>query len=211
MTEVSQATAIDNATVAAQGAMPPDSPNEEGQALSWNAFFSIYFPAMLLALGTGIALPAIPRIAKSFDVGFGLASFVITAFLIGGMVGSLPTGWMIDRFGRRPIMIAGPLLTAAMALMVLTAHSFPELLVYRFLDGWAAQMWLLGRLARISYGAASGQRGRQVTWMYGMDNVGRFSGPLVGGFIAATWGERSPFAAYALLALLALIPTIKLA
>src|SRR5581483_6556940 len=183
----------------------------EGNAVSWNAFLSIYFPAMLLALGTGVALPAIQRIAKSFDVSFGLASFVITAFLIGGMVGTLPTGWIIDRFGRRPVMIAGPLLTAAMALLVMTAHTFPELLVYRFLDGWAAQMWLLGRLARISFGAATGQRGRQVTWMYGMDNVGRLSGPLAGGFIAAAWGERSPFAAYAVLALLALIPTIKLA
>src|SRR5262249_38083674 len=175
----------------------------EGRALSWDAFLSIYFPAMLLALGTGIAVPAIPRIAKSFDVSFGEASFVVTAFLLGGMVGTLPTGWIIDRFGRRPVMIAGPLLTAAMALLVIVAQSFPELLVYRFLAGWAAQMWLLGRLARISFGAESGQRGRQVTWMYGMDNVGRLSGPLVGGFIATAWGERSPFAAYALLALLA--------
>jgi len=166
---------------------------------------------MLLALGTGVALPAIPRIAKSFDVSFGLASFVVTSFLIGGMVGTLPTGWVIDRFGRRPVMIAGPILTAAMALLVMTAQSFPELLIYRFFDGWAAQMWLLARLARISFGAASSQRGRQVTWMYGMDNVGRLAGPLVGGLIAATWGDRSPFAAYAVLALLALIPTVKLA
>ena len=108
-------------------------------------------------------------------------------------------------------MIVGPLITAAMALMVVVAQSFTELLVYRFLAGWAAQMWLLARLARISHRAGANQRGRQVSWMYGMDNVGRLSGPLVGGLIATAFGERAPFVAYAFLALMALVPTIKLA
>jgi MFS family permease len=165
---------------------------------------------MLLGIGTGVALPAIPILAKSFDVPFGIASFVVTAFLIGGLVGTLPTGWLIDRVGRRPILIAGPLLTGVMALMVMTAQTFPELLVYRFLDGWAAQMWLLARLARISNEAGARQRGRQVSWMFGMDNAGMLVGPIVGGFVASALGPRAPFAAYAGLAFLALIPVILL-
>src|SRR5581483_7298794 len=99
-------------------------------------------------------------------------------------------------------------LTAVMALLTAMAQSFPELLFYRFVDGWAAQMWLLARLAGISHNAGAGQRGRQVSWMYGMDNVGRLSGPLVGGFIAAAFGPRSAFLAYAVLALLALVRTL---
>ncbi len=187
-------------------------PSEDNgsRAVSWNALLSTYLPAMVLALGTGIALPAIPVLAKSFDVSFGLASWVLTSFLIGGLAGSLPTGWLLDRVGRRPVMIAGPLLTAGIALLVMTAQSFPQLLIYRFADGWAAQMWLLARLARISLKAAPGQRGRQVSWMYGMDNLGRLSGPLVGGFIATAWGPRAPFGAYALLALLAVLPSLTL-
>jgi MFS family permease len=184
---------------------------EEARALSWETILSTYLPAALLALGVGIALPAIPILARSFDVGFGLSSLVITSFLIGGTVGTVPTGWLIDRIGRRPILIGGPLLTAVVALLVARSESFPELLVFRFIDGWAAQMWLLARLTAISHRAAAGQRGRQVSWMYGMDNVGRLSGPLVGGYIAGALGERSPFVAYALLALVALIPTVALA
>jgi MFS family permease len=188
------------ATVATQPA------TGEGNALSWETFLDTYLPALVLALGVGIALPAIPTLARSFNIGFGLASGVVTAFLLGGMVGSIPTGWLIDRFGRRRIMLAGPLLTAIMAFLVVTAHSFPELLVYRFFDGWAANMWLMGRLAGISGRARANQRGRQVSWMYGMDGVGRVSGPLVGGFIATAWGVRAPFVGYGLLALLALVP-----
>jgi MFS family permease len=165
---------------------------------------------MLLGLGVGIALPAIPVLARSYDVGFGVASLVITVFLVGGLAGTLPTGWMVDRFGRRPILIAGPLLTACMALLTATAQSFPELLLYRFVEGWAAQMWLLARLAGISERSSPGQRGRRVSWMYGMDSVGRLSGPLVGGILAAAFGPRSPFFAYAALSLVALLTTIRL-
>lgn len=169
--------------------------------------FSTYLPAAILSLGVGVALPAIPILARSFDVGFGLSSFVITAFLIGGAVGTVPTGWLVDRVGRRPVLIAGPILTAVAAVLSARAESLPELLVFRFIDGWAAQMWIIARLAAISQRASTRQRGRQVSWMFGMDNAGRLMGPLVGGFIAATLGPRSPFIAYALLALVCLVPT----
>src|ERR1700754_2020562 len=135
-------------------------PRGVSKAVSWDALLSTYFPAFLLALGTGIVLPAIPALAKSFDVSFGVASGVITAFLIGNLVGTLPSGWMVDRFGRRPVIIAGPLLTAATSLAIFYAESFTQLLILRFLAGWAAQMWLIGRLAAISHGAAASERGR---------------------------------------------------
>jgi MFS family permease len=186
---------------------PPKGP----AAVSWDALLSTYLPAFVLALGTGIALPAIPALAKSFDVSFGLASGVITSYLLGNLAGTLPSGWLIDRFGRRPVMIAGPLLTSAMAFLVVFASSFSELLVLRFFGGMAAQMWLMGRLAAISHGTAAGQRGRQVSWMFGMDNMGKLAGPMLGGFIAGTWSIRAPFLVYAVLALLALIPTFMFA
>ena len=77
--------------------IPSPSAQAESQALSWESVLSTYLPAMILALGVGMALPAVPVLARSFDVGFGLASFVVTAFLIGGAVGTIPTGWLIDR------------------------------------------------------------------------------------------------------------------
>jgi MFS family permease len=153
----------------------------------------------------------VPTLAKSFGVSFGIASGVVTAFLLGNLAGTIPSGWIIDRFGRRVVLIAGPLLSSAVGLMVAFAHSFPELLILRFFGGCAAQMWVMGRLAAISHSAAPAQRGRQVSWMFGMDGTGRLAGPILGGFIASAWGPRAPFLVYALLALLALIPTSTLA
>lgn len=188
-----------------------DSPKEdipEPKALSFKALLVTYLPALVLGLGAGIALPAVPTLAKSFDVSFGVASFVVTAHLMGNLAGTLPTGWLIDRFGRRSVMIAGPLLTSLAALLVWFATSFSELLILRFIGGFASQMWLMGRLAAISQGASPDQRGRQVSWMFGMDNTGMLAGPLVGGLIASIWGPAAPFLAYAFIALLALAPTL---
>jgi MFS family permease len=181
---------------------------DRSAAFSWDAFFGTYLPALVLALGTGIALPSLPGLAQSFGVSFGVASGVVTAFLLGNLAGTIPSGWLIDRFGRRPVLIAGPLLTSAIAFLVAGSHSFPELLVLRFFNGLAAQMWVMARLAAISQDASPDQRGRLVNWMYGMDNTGRLGGPIVGGFIASAWGARSPFVVYAVLALLAVIPAL---
>lgn len=184
----------------------PPQEGYEARAWSLSAFVSTYLPALVLALGAGIALPSVPTLAKSFHVGFGLATGVTTAFLIGSVLGTIPTGWLVDRFGRRRIMLLGPVLTAVMAFAVVASRNYAELLVFRFFDGWAAQMWLIGRLAAISHGAAPSQRGRQVSWMFGMDNTGKFAGPLAGIPIYNLWGLRAPFAAYGVLALVALIP-----
>ena len=176
-------------------------------AVSWDAFLSTYLPALVLAIGTGIALPAIPTLAKTYAVSFGMASGIVTAFVLGNVVGTIPSGWLIDRFGNRVVLISAPLITSATSFAIFFSDNFTELLILRFLTGMAAQMWQMARLAAISYGAAPSQRGRLVSWMFGMDSTGRLTGPIIGGFIAAAWGPRAPFLVFAAMALIALIPT----
>jgi MFS family permease len=170
---------------------------------------SLYLPAFILALGTGIAAPALPIYAKSFEVTFGVASLVIVVHTLGSLCATLPAGFLIDRFGRRRVILAGPILTAVATLLVATAHSFPELLVYRFAAGWGNQMWVLSRLAVVA-DTGEGRRGRQITGMFGMDASGRLFGPALGGFVAAAWDIRAPFVLHAIVALLAVIPSYLL-
>ena len=149
--------------------------------VSQQNILSLYVPAFTLALGNGVAAPALPVYAKSFDVDFGIAALVIIVYEIGGLASTVPTGFMMDRFGRRRIRLAGPLLVALSSILVATAHSFPELLVYRFIGGWARQMWMLSRLTVISDTGARESRGRQITSMIGFEGMGRLMGPAVGG------------------------------
>ncbi|HEY7065406.1 MAG TPA: MFS transporter [Chloroflexota bacterium] len=189
--------------------MSEASLSEGAEERERHAVLSLYVPALILGLGTSIAEPAVPIYARSFDVTFGVAALVLVANGAGSAAATIPTGYLLDRFGRRKIVLAGPLLIALASFLVASAQSFPELLIYRFLGGWALQMWILGRLAMIT-DAGGGRRGRRITGLYGMDSTGRLLGPAVGGFAAAAWGIRVPFVLYGVLALVAIIPSFKL-
>ena len=178
--------------------------------ISRENLLSLYVPAFILSLGTGIAAPAIPIFAKSFGVSFGVASLIIIVHSVGELLSTLPTGYLVDRIGRRKIVLAGPLLTAVASFLVATARSFPQLLLYRFLGGWATQMWMLGRLVVIADTSRQQQRGRQITGMVSVQRTGMLMGPVLGGLAAAAWGIRVPFLIHGALAVLSVIPSFTL-
>lgn len=186
-----------------------DSQTESAGGLSSSQFLTLYFPAFVLALGASIATPAIPVFAKSFDTGFAVASLVIVVHALGGLIAAVPTGFLLDRLGRRPILLAGPLLMAGSSCLIAVARSFPELLVYRLIGGAAMEMWRQARLAIIADVGKSHQRGRQISGMVGTESAGRLMGPAVGGFLAA-WSIRTPFIVHGVLALLAIAPSFFL-
>lgn len=186
------------------------SPEEKKESLfSPYQIFTLYFPAVVLALGQGIATPVIPVFAKSFGTSFGVASLVIIIHSLGSLLSTLPTGVLVDRWGRRPVLFAGPLLMGAATLMTATARTFTELLLYRFFAGWAQQMWRQSRLALIADRSKDRNRGRQMTGMVAMESSGKLLGPAMGGILAA-WSIRLPFVAHGLLSLAAIVPSFYL-
>jgi MFS family permease len=182
---------------------------ETGGVLSFYQFLTLYFPAFVLSLGYSIATPAIPIFAKSFDTGFGVASLVIVVHALGGLIAAVPTGFLVDHLGRRPMLFAGPVLMAAASVLTAVAQSFPELLFYRFLGGGAMEMWRQARLAIIADVSKSRQRGRQMSGMVGTEGAAKLLGPAVGG-VLATWSIRTPFLVHGALAFLAIVPSFFL-
>jgi len=128
---------------------------------------------------------------------------------LGGAIATIPTGYLVDRFGGRKMVLLGPILTGVASLLMAFAHSFPELLVYRFIEGWAMQMWQIGRLEIIT-ATGGGRRGTQITGMFGMDTAGRLMGPVLGGFVAGAFGLRAPFLLYGIVAFVTIIPSFLL-
>ena len=170
-------------------------------------FLSLHLPAVAIGLGTGMASPVLPVLAKSFDVSVGIASLVFVATMAGGLAASLPAGYAIDRFGRRTVLLAGPVIAAGAAFLVATSGSFTELIVYRFIGGWGQQMWTVSRLTVIADTGSDRSRGRQITSMFGIQRVGMLAGPAVGGLTAAAFGLWVPFVMQGTVTLLAVIPS----
>jgi len=105
--------------------------------LSRQLVLSLYLPAALLALGDSLVTPVSPIFTKQFEVGVAAASLVFVMVNVGALVAAFSTGYPMDTIGRRPVLLAGPLIMAAGSLMTPFAGSFTQLLCWRLVVGAA--------------------------------------------------------------------------
>ena len=187
-------------------AVEPHNKEPHG-GISTDLLLTLYFPAFVFALGASIATPAIPVFAKSFETSFGVASLVIVMHALGGLVAAVPSGILVDRYGRRIILIGAPLLMALSSGLTAFASSFIQLLACRFFGGAAMEMWRQARLAMVADVGKLHQRGRQITGMVGTESSGRLIGPALGGLLA-TWSIQVPFIIHAVLSIVAIVPSL---
>ena len=69
---------------------------------------------------------------------------------------------------------------------------------------------MMSRITVIADTGASGQRGKQVTSMFGVQQIGNLSGPIIGGFAAVHLGLWTPFVMHAVIVAVAVIPSFFL-
>ena len=92
----------------------------------------LYAPAVIMSLGQGMVVPTIPALPSTFGVSAGFAAQLVTAGMLGRVLSLIPSGQLLDRYGRKPILIAGPLVVAAASALTALAPVFPLLLVAQF-------------------------------------------------------------------------------
>ena len=87
------------------------------------------------SVGNFLFLPALPQIAKHFEVASGTATLTITTYLVAFAFGVLLSGPLADRFGRRPILIGGVALSGVAALTCYFAPTMGWFVVARIVQG----------------------------------------------------------------------------
>ena len=168
---------------------------------------SIYVPSFFIFVGMSIVSPILPLYAQSFDVSYTLVSLAISAYAFGRFLADIPSGLLSDRVGRRPLMIWGTLILAATAFLNARATSFIEFLVYRLIQGVGSAMWMTSRSTLLADVLRPDERGRVMGYFQSFQLLGSSAGPVIGGYVAATWGLQSTFYFYALLGLVSLAIT----
>lgn len=139
----------------------------------------------------------------------GVASTTGALYAVSGGAAALTaggTGYLSDRVGHKPILMAYLILTAVCMLLHSIAQGITHLALLRVLYGIAAggilpmMNALVGRLLpQSSYGQAYGLTSSTTC-------LGMAAGPFLGGIIASWWGYRWPFALVGVMTLLVLLP-----
>ena len=153
----------------------------------------VYLPTFLISLASGILIPVLPLYLREFDVGYGLVGLVLSGQALGMLISDIPSGLAMRRLGQRRAMIIGLGLVALSTLALFWARSVPEALLYRILSGVGFSIFGVSRHAYIAENAVIGVRGRAVALFGGINRIGRFSGPAIGGMIGSALSLRTPF------------------
>ena len=74
------------------------------------------YTSTLLAGMWSMIVPALPVLAKSFDISPGTAAQTITALAVGRFAGMPVSGAVLDRLGTRAALTAGPAIACSAAL-----------------------------------------------------------------------------------------------
>jgi AAHS family 4-hydroxybenzoate transporter-like MFS transporter len=172
----------------------------EGRAITtlllWVAFFIDYF----FLLGTLIWSPTL---LKATGMSVGQASAGLAFNNVGGVVGCLVAGYLIDRFGPYRILIVTFLAAfASLALTGYAAPSFVPVAVLETLDGLFSGGAGAGLIAFAALLYPSEMRSTGVGWGLGVGRLGGASGPILGGtLLAAQWTPAAIFVTFGLIAI----------
>jgi MFS family permease len=95
------------------------------------------YSSTLLAGMWSMIVPALPVLARSFDISLGAAAQTITALAVGRFVGMPVSGVVLDRLGTRAALTAGPAIACAAALFA----GFAPWVQFHFGFGFFARHW----------------------------------------------------------------------
>jgi MFS family permease len=165
---------------------------------------AVYVPTLLLAFAEGLLVAILPLYAAGFGVSYGLVGLASSAAAIGTLLTDVPAGATLGRAGLRTAMIAGSGLVAASTFALVWSSLFPQLVLFRFLAGIGTALWALSRHAYIAEAIPPAQRGQSLSTFGGINRLGIFAGPAIGGLLADLFGIHATFALSAALAGLAL-------
>lgn len=154
----------------------------------------VYVPTMLLSLAQGLLIAVLPLYAASFGVGYGLVGLATSATSIGTLLMDVPAGAALGRVGMRAAMIAGSGLVTFSTLALIWSTQFPGLVGLRFLAGIGAAAWAISRHAYVAEAIPAAQRGQALSTFGGINRLGLFGGPAIGGVLADAAGINATFA-----------------
>jgi MFS transporter, DHA1 family, multidrug resistance protein len=155
---------------------------------------------LLLVAMTGVApislymlVPALPVLATTFARDISIAQMTVSLYMVGIACSQLIMGPLSDKFGRRPVLLAGLGLMVAASLGCVFAENLPQLIAARFFQalGGATGMVVSRAIIRDLYGRD--RVGAMISLVIAVMMIAQMLSPLTGGLIETAFGWRAIF------------------
>ncbi|QWG17398.1 multidrug effflux MFS transporter [Bradyrhizobium sediminis] len=172
---------------------PPGTANDGGVATS-------RITLLLLVAMTGVApislymlVPALPVLATTFGRDISIAQMTVSLYMVGIACSQIIMGPLSDKFGRRPVLLAGLGLMVAASAACIFAETLPQLIAARFLQalGGATGMVVSRAIIRDLY--SRDRVGAMISLVVAVMMIAQMLSPLTGGLLEIAFGWRAIF------------------
>ncbi len=167
---------------------------------------------LLLVAMTGIGpislymlVPVLPVLATTFGRDISVVQMTVSLFMLGLAISQLVTGPLSDRFGRKPVLIAGLGLMVIADVGCIFAQTLPQLIAARFLQalGGATGMVISRAIVRDLYPRE--RVGGMISIVIAVMMIAQMLSPLIGGLIDTHFGWHGIFYLLTLATILVLV------
>ncbi|RWX54688.1 multidrug effflux MFS transporter [Photobacterium chitinilyticum] len=138
-------------------------------------------------------LPAIPAMAADLNIETSMVSVTVSIYVLGMAIGQLFGGPLSDRFGRRPIMVAGLLIFSVGSLLIASAESMEMLWSWRVIQSIGGGVAVVGVPATIRDNAEGKEAARLFSLVALIMMLAPSIAPTVGTIVLKTLGWPSIF------------------
>ena len=176
-----------------------------GPLLEYRQLLLISIATVLVMAGQGVISPVLPLFAAKFGVGSAAIGLTLSSFALARLILNIPLGLLSDRYGRRLLLVSGPLVTGIGMVGSGFAVGIVDLLAWRFVAGAGSAMYMTGAQIYLTDISNPTNRARFIGTNQGALLLGVSVGPAVGGVLAEFWGLRAPFIVTGVAALFAMV------
>jgi DHA1 family bicyclomycin/chloramphenicol resistance-like MFS transporter len=151
-------------------------------------------------LSLNILIPALPGLVVTLGTDLGTVQLTVSLYLVGLAASQLVLGPLSDRFGRRPVVLAGLSLTALSSIVGIAAASIESLILARVVQALGASTGMVIGRAIIRDLYDRDRAAAMLGWVATAMVVAPMIAPLIGGLLDTAFGWETIFVFVALAA-----------
>lgn len=151
----------------------------------------LFITAFVDMVGLAMIVPILPFYATRFGASGVVVGLLISSFSLAQLAVAPVWGRFSDRYGRRPAILAGLLVTALSYVIFAFAGSVELLLISRIVQGLGGGT--IGVVqAYVADASPSDERTKSLGWLSAVTSLGAVVGPAFGSLMVAVGGQKSP-------------------